>query len=601
MIETLLIIFVCLSPLLGKNLDYTESLIFYGFPLFFYLLILTSKIKTHSLPRPVIAIQVILILLYGISTLLSVNKGISYYHFFQFFNTLFIVNLVFIVFPNRTNFEKTFLFTSLFMVFIFSLNYFHVINLPDKSLGDNFIKQVWGHSYLSELLIISIPLSLKYVLGNSKKYLFLFLALLIALLFTNSRIAIITIFFSLLFLVIVTKSFVIKTKIIFLLPILLVVLFGIFFFISKGVYSNKTLDGSRLEYWSEAFNYFLESPLIGNGPDTFETANNRYHQSFSTKTSLAHSSLLTFLSENGILFTLIIFTSLIVLLRPIFHQDIFLFTALSGSIVASLIDSSWNTIGIFLIVLTSLTLSKPSPPPNRQSKILIYIQFIILSLFFLSKTASDLLFIFHQYRFSYYADPFNPNPRLALIEENPMDTSLINSTLTLFEKDNSINQKIANNLPLSQSTSLQYHLIALNPIDTIKPYLSLFLYYQQQQQIDNYKYTLSLFDRNIGLKYISLDITPISSALYSEALNIWTTDRSSAIYFLNQAVKYSPDWSHLRIELANAYMDDNQILVAKNEIQACLSRSIPRFHCQQYASAKQPGNFGTLSKEIILR
>ncbi|MCL4384669.1 O-antigen ligase family protein [Patescibacteria group bacterium] len=601
MIETLLLIFISLSPLFGKNLDYLESLVFYGVPIFIYLLLLSFPKKLHRLPLSLIVTQAILIILYAFSTFLSVDIGISYYHLFQFLNLFFILDLCLVIFPNTTQFEKILTFSTLSLVIIFFLNYFHFITLPDKPLGDNFLKQVWGHSYLSELLIITIPISLKCTLQYSRRYLPIFLSLLLALFFTHSRIAILATSISLTIVILALKNTLVKFRLFLLLPLLFVALLGTVYLVSRGALVNKTLDGTRPEYWSQAWRYFLESPIIGNGPGTFETANNKFHQSATAKSSLAHSSLLTFLSENGLLFTLVISLFILSSLLKVSRTDPFIFSALAASAAASLLDPSWNTLGIFLIVLTLVMLYQPNPPPgssNRLSAGFILLEAICLSLFFLSKTASDLLFLSHHYALSQSLDPFNPNPRLALIKSNPQNNQLINSTIYLFKGDEAILGQLADILPPTQSESLQTRLIALDPVDSIKPYLSLLRLYQETHNLAQFQATLDLFNRNIGTKTDML-ISPISIVLYQEALSLWPQDKPQALHYLQTAVNYTPDWSHLRIELANAYTDNHQTDLANQEITACLARSVPSFHCQQYITSTALGHFGTLNRQII--
>ena len=72
---------------------------------------------------------------------------------------------------------------------------------------------------------------------------------------------------------------------------------------------DKTIIGERNKYWSIAFKGFLDSPIIGNGPNTFSLIR-REKQIKSTITSVTHNSLLTFLCENGIIFTFIIFIAI---------------------------------------------------------------------------------------------------------------------------------------------------------------------------------------------------------------------------------------------------------------------------------------------------
>jgi hypothetical protein len=122
--------------------------------------------------------------------------------------------------------------------------------------------------------------------------------------------------------------------------------------------------------------------------------------------------------------------------------------------------------------------------------------------------------------------------------------------------------------------------------------------YFLQNNFAGFQKIMLLFDNNIGHKYKWISPTPISVVLYQEAFNIWPTDKTKAIYLLQKAIDYTPDWSHLRIELANAYQKNHQPQLAGKTISDCLSRMVPRLHCQQYIDSHQLGDFGIFFNEI---
>ena len=161
------LIYVLILPVFGKAIDYQESIIFYGLPFFFFLNLFSQTKNKYYLPtKHNVIIQIALIILFIISTFLSINPGTSYYTLFTFITVLLIFNLSAVYITDLETFFRLIIVFSCIYASILIGARLHLFNIPVKPVGDNFILQIWGHSYLADLLIFPLIIIISKI--NSK-------------------------------------------------------------------------------------------------------------------------------------------------------------------------------------------------------------------------------------------------------------------------------------------------------------------------------------------------------------------------------------------------------------------------------------------------
>lgn len=587
----LLSYFVLLIPYFGKAINYSESVILYGGTIilaifsFFYP-------SPRRLNKKFIGLEIILVLLSFLSTLFSKNIGYSYYALFNFIFSLVILDLC-LKYLDTEKLSSNLLYFSLIYSTIFLLNKLHFITLIPDSSFDDFIIQVWGHSYVADFLILSIPYLIYHFLykkfssiSQKRFYIFSLIYIFLILIFSHSRSAIVAISVSSIYIVLP------KIKKYLRLPFVILIL-GLSLFYNYQILAQnriqKSPDGNRLEYWQEAITAFIAKPLLGHGPGNFFYINKQYQNIPFTNTNYAHNSLLEYLCLNGLLFTLLIFYLIFTSLYYQFQNHRLNFSIGLTTLINSFLDPSWNSIGIFCLSMFFIlsqdpNIVTPSPPKRSWSDHLPNILIILIILFFfISKTTSDYLYINHQFDRSLQADRFNLNPRLADIDKN------ISSTLKLFQNDSGVYKTIISESDQIDGNNEGYYLklIEIDPKENIKEYLKLAEYYFSSKNYQKLKHLLGLADQHLDAnRYTDSEILPLAKISYKLALIYWENNHlSDAIIYFKTAVNFSHGWSHFQIELANAYWHNDQIYLAKKQLEI----ECPKFqnsikHCQQYLS-----------------
>jgi len=584
----LLTIFILIVPAFGKAIDPQESIILYSSILLFYFF---SDKLSKTLPKPTfkfILAQITLIVLLAISTILSKNIGYSYYQFFKFIFVLVTLNLS-LTYVSRSLLIKYLLIFSVFYSLIFLLAKFHLITLAVKPSSDNFILQIWGHSYLSDFIVLAIsPIlfglinpALSFIKNKFVSY-SLLAFLLIVLILTNSRSAILAIAISSLFLYLPRFK-----KHIYPIFITLTLL-AVYWFFNQSLFQIpgiKSWDGSRLEYWQQSTKAFLDSPLFGQGPGNFFYINKKYQSYPDSNTNYAHSSFLESLSLYGFPYTFIFFGLIIYGLIYKYHHQRLDFIIGLTSLLNSLFDPSWNSFGILVLTLFFIfnqnpNLISPSPknkPHFLQQYFLPTIIYLCL-IFFVSKTTSDILFNLKKYQPSIFVDPFNNNPRLAILPDN------LDSTLSLYDNDHHLYQQLITLVPLPPSETYYLKLFDLDPLSHLSEIVKLNEFYQQSSQYQK-QLNLSLLVLNHFPKQISSQkyYSPISLMFYHTAINNYLTQPQDSINLMEKAITIYPGLSHLYIELANLYYSANQPQSAKSILtETCSSLPFAAPHCQKY-------------------
>jgi hypothetical protein len=598
--ELLLSLFILVIPLFGKAINYSESIIFYGGTIAFFLFSLI-----HPLPKQIskkfLVLEIILTFLFLLSTIFSKNIGFSYYSLFNFIFSLILLNLS-LLYIDFHKLLKYFLYFSLFYSTIFLLNKINILSINPDPVLDNVILQIWGHSYLADFLVFPI-LFLLYQLLNSKFtsknhryfYNFSLIYLLLTIFLTNSRAAIIAISVGTIYIVLphLTK----QLKIPFILLIIALASIINFQSFSQNSYI-KSYDGRRLEYWQETTKAFLNRPLLGQGPGNFFYINKKYQSTPYTNTNYAHNSFLEYLALNGIFFTLIFFLLIFTSLLYQHRRQPHVFGLALGGLINSFLDPSWNSIGIFCLSLFFIFNGNPliissTKKIYSKTRLLSIITLVLISLFFVSKTASDYFFISNQNDLSLRFDPFNLNPRLATLDKN------LPSTINLFPNSTSLYLSlIGNKFPNPDNEKYFLKLISLNPKENVEAYSKLAQYYLDLKDFQKLNQLLLVINNNfISNNHPNIKSLSIAKIAYNLALIEWNLKGYSlAIKHFQQAVDLSYGWSHFHIELANAYWHTNQKDKALNQLTVeCQKFPSSIKHCQEYLNQNsnlflEPGN-----------
>ena len=569
------LIYLLILPTFGVGIDYIESLIFYSIPPLIILNIFFSKLSIKfSISLKGIFFQISLITLLIISTIYSINPGMSYYFFWNFMVVLLIINLGNLLIHDSIKLSKFIIYFSLLYSIIFFLQKFNIIHIATKDYGDNFISQIFGHSYLGNFLFFPVIIILNNFKKNNKtSSIILLIFFLISLYLSNSRSAIFGLIIGLFFIDFYHK------KIIFLT--LFTLLFLLQFQSSIPNQILKSFDGSRPEYFRQGIQGFLKSPIIGNGPNTFDVINRQNLLINNIITNTTHNCILDFLTNNGIIFTSILFYLIFTGLFYQYKNNRLFFGLGLASLSSSLIDSFWGNPGILSISLLFILfhhplLYSPTLKYNQISKIFLIIFSMSIIIFFLSKTISDYLFFTNKYELSLAVDPFNLNSRIKLLN----NLKYLPSTLKLFKNEELIFQQLINSTNLPKNEQYYYHLFQINPKTNINYYLNISNYYLEQNNQTKLIEILNKIDKIANLQ----NTLPIAKIYYHLAISQWQNNNHTlAINNLENAVKYSYGWSHFYIELANAYWHNGEIQKAKDQLQISCSKSplsIP--HCQQY-------------------
>lgn len=596
MIPKLFLLFIFITPFFGKTLNYLESIIFFSVPPIFFLFLILKKEKLY-LPKKIIIGQIILIFLYLVSTIFSKNIGISYYQFFTFLNIILIFSIAVNILKPK-DFSSGLVAASLLYSIIFLLNKFGIFGLEKDLIGDNFIPQVWGHSYMAEFIVLSIPILLTQI-SCAKNKIGLSLVgiiILLSLFLTNSRSAIIALILGLIFLKINQK---INNK--FKIYLILLSTFALIFTFYKIHLDNQQLknyDGDRFEYWQQSIHGFSQSPIFGNGPNTFQYINKKFQTGSDLTTISSHSSLLNFLSENGIIFTIIFFLFVTKSLFKTSKKNNCFFVCGLIAVIFSLIDFSWNSPGIFIVslyfIFYYLTLEKHKKSINCSNIYLLVISILVL-LFAFSRTFSDMLFLKGEYQKSLIIDPFNLNSYQEIIKKadikNPIWQKTLSNSLKLYHNEIRLYSTIVEVVPMSQKELYYQKIIKLNP-SYVNNYLQLLTYYQNNNLTQK---SFSVFQQMAldipvsGLSNGQRDL--FSKNCYHYAVKLFISNPEQSIFLLEKTVELEPWSGYFQVDLANAYWHTNQKEKAINQLTKCLSYPDSKEQCQEYLSSHQNTEF----------
>lgn len=599
------LIYVLILPVFNKAIDYQESVILFGVPFFFFLSLLT-KTKAN-LVRPTklnLIFQIILTFLFLLSTLLSINPGSSYYAFFTFLTVLLIFNLSSLYIDDLELFYKYLIAFSCLYAAILIGSKLHLFNISVQPASDNFILQVWGHSDLADLLVFPVIITIskirpKNILTSVPLSLFLILALIL----TDSRSAIVAVIFGIIFLI--PKN--IYQKTIRLVAFICLVISLIYIFrqsTTPSVSNLKTLTGSRPGYWQEAAIGFQKSPIFGNGPATFNIIDQQLHLDSGSNSKYAHNSILEYLTDNGLIFASVFFIYIFLGLYHQHQKNNLLFCLGLVSLIDSMFTPSWSSPGILIISLILIFHDQhffSVIPNNRHRSVPIFLSIlsILVFIFFLSKTSSDYLFLNGSYNLSLKLDPFNLNSLL-----NTIDTNNLSTALKLYPDNKVIfYQTLINKYSLPTSETYYYQLITIDPNNSLNIFLDLGYYYLRSKSYNQVEHFFDFILNHYPPEKISYPNNIKISELFRQyAIIQWNENhQSSAILLFQKAVAYSPEGGIYHIDLADAYWYLNLHDQFKYQLETiCPSYQSPQIECQKYLTSinqgiipQKPGEYET--------
>ncbi|KKS98404.1 MAG: hypothetical protein UV73_C0002G0118 [Candidatus Gottesmanbacteria bacterium GW2011_GWA2_43_14] len=142
----------------------------------------------------------------------------------------------------------------------------------------------------------------------------------------------------------------------------------------------------RTGYFLQSLSGFRQSPLIGNGPDTFRYISQKYQTQPLSWSWYAHNFILQLLSDTGLigvlLFVLFLCISLQLFLRSFFsgpgsRQVLTALTVLFVSLMHNLMDYDWQFLSLMLYFLIFLALVVPK---GKKFQIRLPLFFILLLL-----------------------------------------------------------------------------------------------------------------------------------------------------------------------------------------------------------------------------
>jgi len=609
----LLLIYIFLVPTFGKSIDYAESIIFYTLPPLITISVLAKRQLNHLFrPRHLLWVS-LLIISSLISTIFSANIGLSLYHLLQFLNVILVAYLaIHLITPPQ--FVKTIIFSSFIYSLIFLLQYGGVIHLEVKVYGDNFIRQIWGHSYLSDLLVFAIPpLILSLRSKNIKTKLFILLIICSTLILSQSRSSLLALLIGLFFLN--THHPIQKNiKIIFFISLI-----GIIFLVTYKSATNhtdrKSFGGNRLEYWQQAFTGFTQSPLFGFGLNSFGYINKKYQTSNQSNSTYVHNSLLSNLCENGLLYTLIFWSGIIIGLKHSFRSHPLFFSLSIIAIINSFFDPSWNSPGILMISLYFIFyhyLHRPQKTgayPGLKANLIapLFLSLTILISFGLQIT-SEIFYFRQKYSTSLFFDPINLNSQLSLVntlkQDSPEWGQNLNRLLRFYHNDLLVYQTLIKVIPYPKNIIYYQKILELNPRGAYSEYLQLAQIYSDHHQPSSTQAILTKIAANLDPAHIpEVFLKRYSKLFYQHGLYLWQLNEPlKAIDFFQKATIFSQGWSYYYIDLANAHWASGNTQLAKQILLIDCQRFDSSIkHCQQYFDSHSNTSFelpGFMAKSI---
>lgn len=587
-------------------IDFQESLLFYSIPPLLFLNYLLEFKKDRLQISPfTFFFQGILITLFFLSTILSLNPGSSYYYLLSFITIILVVNLANIYIVDLDQFLSVTVFISIIYSIALIASKLGLIILAPKGLGDNFILQVWGHSYLGNFLLLPIAICFHRLRHKSRLHYVVLLILFIATLFlSQSRSGVIGAIVAIL----LTPTTVSTQKWIKTLSVIVftTILGFLIIFSSSSAASYKSADGGRPIFWRQAISGIRRSPIFGNGPATFNLINRQFKKPSEDITNTPHNSVLELLTNHGIIFTSIFLLYIVWGLKNQRKSQPLLFSIGVGLFISSLLDSFLSFPGFIIILLIATSYRHPhfysfSKTNHLPSTLTLGTISLLIFGWTLIKTSSDIAYWCKNYSLSVKLDPFNLNSLLQI-----HDKETIKKMIRLFPREESALFSAIEYTRLPENIPLYNRLFESYPQTNPIHYYQLGQYFLDVHKYNDLDQLLKEFDYQFLEKKDSLPQLDIAKLYYYLSISKWRENKpQEAIELAKKSIYYSNGWSHFHIELANLYWYTSQKDLAVSQLTTLCHLYPPSIHdCENYLNDNKtkfltpgsPGYFNSIEK-----
>lgn len=361
-------------PFFPKQLDVKVNSAIYIFalsllPIFF------KNLKTQLTNKNPTVFLFIFFLISGLaSTFYSLEPRRSFWQLLLNLSYFIIFISVGSVFKSPKSKEKLALVLLLATSILSALSLYHTLFLHyvnRQSEGISFFWVYYGHNHLSALLIFSLPLACYFLKTYWQKrvfrifFLLTIFYLLFSFYFTFARASAI----SLLAAFVISAfffRFLPRQKMIALLVFLALIALLL---INKaagnagkfGVAKYELTSKTRIVYWQQALDNFINRPLVGSGLDTFRFVNKNSQRKAFPSTYFAHNFFLQMLSDAGLVGFISSFSLIFAVLWNAFGKTkeklktkeglllVMFWTGLLASSLNSLVDFDWQLPAVFFI------------------------------------------------------------------------------------------------------------------------------------------------------------------------------------------------------------------------------------------------------------
>lgn len=521
-----------------------ESYSFYLFSIWAFFLFVFSVFLNKKLDKTVL-FSLLLVFLFFLSTLFSSHIPFSLEKFVFYFLSLSI--FIFFRLLSGEFFNKrlffyylslsTLVFNVLVVFFTFSPGFETFFS------GMNMLVRTYGHNHYSSYLLLVIPVfwwqflfskDEEWISKSGSKFLsvILLLSSYLIMVLSLSRVNLLILLFQLFAILIlfrkqifcVSQSKIIKSivktsifslivGVVLFLLLTLIKVENINFICNLNI-SNKDLcvsvvDDMRFIYWKRAFVVFKDNLIFGSGLKTFSFSSRFIPDGDFKITSYAHNTFFHNLAEGGILaggfYIFYIFylyiRSFSTVKKSKDQLSIFLFLAISASLINSFFDFDWNFFIIFTLVLIFISIILFDDLPQKKSKIKYSFYFLFLvfvTLFFsISVFISDLLKKSEHFDYVIKYTPFLEEQITYLSNNKILSKDYLEQLYPIYKNDPRFIRKLAQSNVFTEEERIEFYLELsdLDPISFVKVLdLSEFKTLESKKLADRYFYLVENYN-----------------------------------------------------------------------------------------------------------
>lgn len=274
--------------------------------------------KQRELPNSLSLLWGVTIFYFIARTLFSDDIGYSVYSLMRFIDS-FIIFYVFYCYRKNKD-QTTVLWYILGFVLVSLVLSTIYVSVPALTLSlpkTNLLVPTYGHNNIVDILLFGLPIALMaLIFKRNLVSIGVFLMIIIGIVFSFSRAAMLLSAFFIMVASIPVKHFLSrKIKILlFLLSLCVVSAMGILILFPQTRYAQYFSPsflpkmakqtsgvGARLEYFNQAITAIRERPFFGSGPGTFYLQSMRLQSTYGTYSRYAHNVLLHEITEVGII------------------------------------------------------------------------------------------------------------------------------------------------------------------------------------------------------------------------------------------------------------------------------------------------------------